>query len=186
QLTIDSAGHVGGSLLTGLTLDETLVDAVMASDGLFVAGVTTFSGFDAKENGLLFLQKEPALAARYVASDLAGPWELLGLNFDAPQGNTGFWLFGLVTFDINGNLVPGQSLVFDALGREVDGLSADVSLDTRGFLSGGFSGDSLEVNLQATMFASKGFIIGVDDLGSNNSSSLGLFSMTRLGPPPPA
>ena len=188
NVTVAPSGELTGFVTA--TQDEltttTNIQALMAPDRNLVAGVT-FSDLAETTitNGMFFLQRAPTVG--YAPRDLAGRWAVFALQGVSNDSSDGTWFKGIVAFDAAGNIIPSQTMLTNAFGLTFPSVSTgDFDITSQGLISG--SADFVDgsfLSTQATMFQDKKQIIGVNSFfGADETETLGLFTMFKLGPPP--
>jgi uncharacterized repeat protein (TIGR01451 family) len=183
SLILDSSGSIAGAVLTNVG-NVTGLLAFMAPDRNFIAGITQLDDGSANKSGMFFLQRSPTVT--YTPSNLAGGWDLVALQGNVDDSTQGRWFRGNVSFNSTGVITSGT--LVDSLANVVPVSSGAFTMDSQGFISGSaVLGDGSTISTQATMFQDKKQIIGVDRFtGVTTPDTLGLYSMFKQTPPPPA
>lgn len=192
--TVDAMGTVTGSFAAGTvsSADEVLVNGIMSPDKMMIVAAFRLRDdiYPNLANGLVILEREPAVT--FATADLAGTWDLVGLEQEAePNGNVGQWVMGDVTMTGSGGVSGGtlSSAGFDGV------LSGLLLLSNDGFIcSGGPScdgfltisgADSGILGVHAIMSADKNTVFGVYNRFTQSEDELrGLFALVRRAAAP--
>ena len=192
---INASGTVTGTFSSGLLgTNHVSVNGIMSPDKTMIVAIMRLSDdtYPNRANGLVILEREPAVT--FSTPDLAGTWDLVGLDQnEEPNGNVGRWVIGNTTVTATG-LISAGTLVSGDFAGEPSGLlaiSSDGFICSGGPLCDNFISvtdpDSSILSIHAIMSADKSTVFGVyNRFTSSDEERRGLFTLVRRPDSPPA
>lgn len=198
NVTVAANGSVTGMVTTvedGDVFTDVTVSGLMTPDKTFVVGVTSSDRFEDIKHGMFFMQKDPG-ATPFTLADLAGSWHAVALQAVPNNSAEGDWFTGGLSFSTVGgvsqvtasNLVNSAGVPFPPVSDSSFEISPDGVI-----LGEALFAENTQASVFATMSRDKKHAVGVTVFGTPEAEgggitleTLGVFSMVRLAPPPPA
>jgi hypothetical protein len=199
DIAVAANGSVTGVITTveqGDIFTDVTVNGLMTPDKAFVVGVMSSDRFEDSRHGMFFMQKDPGTTG-FTPADLAGSWHAVSLQAFPADSSQGEWVAGglsLNTVGSNVSQITAWNLTNSA-GNPVFPVSdSSFLIFPNGVIAGEalLADDSLVLGAFGTMSKDKKHVVGITLFGLPGPEGeiglelLGVFSMVKLAPPPPA